>query len=189
MAIPDYYEILEVHPKASPEVIDRAYQALLKKWHPDRNIGDPKAEQMSKLLNEAYEVLRNPQKRKEYDEQRQRESNAERDSTQNDARPNSTRREQQGQRDNTQDRSRHRGPTICDCGKRANFFCPCGRGVCSERKCRLSGNSWYVSGIWRESLEESCDFFGNPARVLVERTEEAQGIKSYNRAYGANASP
>ncbi len=59
----DYYAILQVHPKAEPEVIQAAYRRLAAKYHPDKG-GD--AEQM-KRINAAWEVLGDPQKRREYD--------------------------------------------------------------------------------------------------------------------------
>ena len=66
----DYYEILEVNEKASKEVIDKAYKVLAKKYHPDLQEDKNKkaAEEKIKSLNEAYEVLSNPEKRKAYDE-------------------------------------------------------------------------------------------------------------------------
>lgn len=63
MKIPDYYEILGVHQKASPVVIAAAYRALAKEHHPDAG-GD--AEQF-KLIAEANEVLSDPARRSKYD--------------------------------------------------------------------------------------------------------------------------
>lgn len=64
----NYYEILQVREDASDEVIKMAYKALVKKYHPDTFLGDENiAEEMMKQINLAYEVLSNPQKRKEYD--------------------------------------------------------------------------------------------------------------------------
>lgn len=63
-----YYEILEVQPTASPEVIRMAYKALIRKYHPDVYSGDAAiANEMTKLINEAYEVLSDPQKKEMYD--------------------------------------------------------------------------------------------------------------------------
>lgn len=63
------YEILEVSEKASKEVIEKAYRVLAKKYHPDlqleENIKD--AENKMKQINEAYEILSNDEKRKQYD--------------------------------------------------------------------------------------------------------------------------
>jgi curved DNA-binding protein len=64
----DYYKILEIDKKATPEEIKKAYRILAKKNHPDKNLGDKKAEERFKLVNEANEVLGNPEKRKQYDE-------------------------------------------------------------------------------------------------------------------------
>ncbi|WP_281697425.1 J domain-containing protein [Acidaminococcus massiliensis] len=66
----DYYEILEVHPKASSEIIKKAYFTLAKKYHPDIYPDKKFAIKKMAMLNEAYEVLSNPEKRKAYDAQR-----------------------------------------------------------------------------------------------------------------------
>lgn len=65
----NYYEILEVNENASKEVIDKAYKVLAKKYHPDLQEERNKkaAEEKIKSLNEAYEILSNPEKRKIYD--------------------------------------------------------------------------------------------------------------------------
>lgn len=62
-----YYEILEVSESASTEVIHMAYKALAKKYHPDRNPGDPTATQRFQKLGQAYETLSDPERRKQYD--------------------------------------------------------------------------------------------------------------------------
>ncbi|MBQ7515463.1 MAG: J domain-containing protein [Schwartzia sp.] len=64
----DYYEILEVHPKASPEIIKKAYQTLAKRYHPDTARGDKElaAAHMADL-NEAYRVLSDEAQRRRYD--------------------------------------------------------------------------------------------------------------------------
>jgi Flp pilus assembly protein TadD len=64
----DYYELLQVHPKASPEIIKKAYRTLLLEMnnHPDRGGTAGKASQ----LNEAYAVLSDPSRRREYDRTR-----------------------------------------------------------------------------------------------------------------------
>ena len=63
-----HYDVLEVSENASQEVIQMAYKALVKKYHPDVNKGfAEEAEQLLKLINEAYETLSDPEKRKEYD--------------------------------------------------------------------------------------------------------------------------
>ena len=74
----DYYEILEVIPRASYEVIRNAYKALALKYHPDTNRIDDKktAEDKMKEINLAYQVLYNPKTRAEYDEkERHKNSN------------------------------------------------------------------------------------------------------------------
>ena len=64
------YDILEVSRKASKEVIEKAYKTLAKKYHPDLQTAENKeiAEKRMKEINEAYDVLSDEQKRKEYDE-------------------------------------------------------------------------------------------------------------------------
>ena len=65
----DLYEILQVHHAAEPEVIEAAYRRLLHKYHPDVN-KTPEAHEITVRLNKAYEVLRDPAKRADYDRQR-----------------------------------------------------------------------------------------------------------------------
>ncbi len=62
-----YYEILEITQNADKETIKKAYRRLALKYHPDRNQGDKEAEAKFKLINEAYEVLANDEKRAIYD--------------------------------------------------------------------------------------------------------------------------
>jgi len=63
----DYYEILGIQRDASSEEIKKAYRKLAMQYHPDRNQGDDQAERKFKEASEAYEVLRDPQKRQRYD--------------------------------------------------------------------------------------------------------------------------
>lgn len=63
----DYYEVLGVSRSASEEDLKRAYRKLALKYHPDRNPGDKAAEESFKEAAEAYEVLRDPQKKRIYD--------------------------------------------------------------------------------------------------------------------------
>lgn len=62
----DYYAILQVDARAEIEVIQAAYRRLAAKYHPDVD-PSPEASERMKLLNAAYEVLSNPEKRKAYD--------------------------------------------------------------------------------------------------------------------------
>lgn len=64
---PDYYQTLGVERGASPDTIKKAYRALAMKYHPDRNPGDAAAEQKFKEISEAYDVLKDDQKRAAYD--------------------------------------------------------------------------------------------------------------------------
>lgn len=63
----DYYKLLGVKRDASLEEIKKAYRKLALKYHPDRTKGDKTAEGKFKEINEAYAVLSNPEKRKQYD--------------------------------------------------------------------------------------------------------------------------
>ena len=64
----DYYKILGITKGASQDEIKKAYRKLAVKYHPDKNSGDKTAEAKFKEINEANEVLSNPEKRKLYDE-------------------------------------------------------------------------------------------------------------------------
>ena len=68
MEYKDYYKILEIDKNATPAEVKKAYRTLAKKNHPDKNLGDKKAEESFKLVNEANEVLGDAEKRKQYDE-------------------------------------------------------------------------------------------------------------------------
>jgi len=68
ITLKDYYRILEVHPEASAEVIDRAYKALARKYHPDAY--PPEQREWANLrmqeINEARDVLNDPERRAAY---------------------------------------------------------------------------------------------------------------------------
>lgn len=63
----DYYEILGIERNASQKEIKKAFRKLSLKYHPDRNNGNPEAEEKYKEISEAYSVLSNPEKRRRYD--------------------------------------------------------------------------------------------------------------------------
>jgi molecular chaperone DnaJ len=63
----DYYEVLEIDRGADGATITKAYRKLAMKFHPDRNVGDDSAEEKFKEAAEAYDVLRDPDKRARYD--------------------------------------------------------------------------------------------------------------------------
>ena len=67
MATRDYYDILGVNKSASDEELKKAYRKLAMKYHPDRNPNKKEAEERFKELNEAYAVLSDKEKRKQYD--------------------------------------------------------------------------------------------------------------------------
>src|SRR5689334_25288845 len=67
MAKQDYYSTLGVAKDADLETVKKAYRKLAMQYHPDRNPGDAKAEQRFKEINEAYDVLKDDQKRAAYD--------------------------------------------------------------------------------------------------------------------------
>ena len=62
-----YYEVLNVQKEADGEEIKKSYRKLAFEYHPDRNLGDAEAEQKFKEAAEAYDVLRDPEKRRRYD--------------------------------------------------------------------------------------------------------------------------
>src|SRR5690349_25063462 len=64
----DYYKILGLEKGASADDIKKAFRKLAVKYHPDKNPGDKKAEEKFKEVNEANEILGDPEKRKKYDE-------------------------------------------------------------------------------------------------------------------------
>src|SRR5205809_1736744 len=68
MDFKDYYSTLGVAKTATSKELKQAYRKLARKHHPDVNLGDKSAESRFKEINEAYEVLGDPAKRKKYDE-------------------------------------------------------------------------------------------------------------------------
>lgn len=76
----NYYELLEVNPKASKEIIEKAYRVLIKQCHPDLYVGEEKmyAENKTAQLNEAYRILTNDFLRNQYDLELQKETNFQR---------------------------------------------------------------------------------------------------------------
>src|ERR1700716_2987999 len=67
MAKQDFYDILGVSKSADADELKRAYRKLAMQFHPDRNPGDQSAEHKFKDINEAYDVLKDDQKRAAYD--------------------------------------------------------------------------------------------------------------------------
>lgn len=65
----NYYDILQINRNASPEIIEKAYKTLAKKYHPDLQTEENKkqAEEILKEINEAYEILSEPEKKQIYD--------------------------------------------------------------------------------------------------------------------------
>lgn len=68
MKYKDYYKVLGVQKSASQKEIKKAYRKLASRYHPDKNPDDPKSEEKFKEINEAYEVVGDPEKRKKYDQ-------------------------------------------------------------------------------------------------------------------------
>src|SRR2546423_4345193 len=66
-AVKDPYNVLGVDKKASEDEIKKAYRKLARQYHPDRNAGDKSAEERFKEVQQAYDVLSDPEKRKQYD--------------------------------------------------------------------------------------------------------------------------
>ena len=63
----DFYELLEVERTADDGTLKSSYRKLAMRWHPDRNPGDAEAEARFKAISEAYDCLKDPQKRAAYD--------------------------------------------------------------------------------------------------------------------------
>ena len=72
----NYYKILGVSEDADAKEIKTKYRKLAMKYHPDRNPDDKNAEEMFKTVSEAYEILGDENKRKEYDEKRKNKRNS-----------------------------------------------------------------------------------------------------------------
>ncbi|MEJ2618561.1 MAG: DnaJ domain-containing protein, partial [Ignavibacteriaceae bacterium] len=68
MEFKDYYKILGIEKSATDADIQKAYRDLAKQYHPDKNPGNKTAEEKFKEISEAYEVLKDPEKRKKYDQ-------------------------------------------------------------------------------------------------------------------------
>jgi hypothetical protein len=71
---PDHYATLNVHPDASDAEIKRSYRRLMRAVHPDANVHDPDANRKAALLNDAFETVGDPDRRRAYDDRRGRAS-------------------------------------------------------------------------------------------------------------------
>ena len=113
----NYYEMLEVNPKASKEVIEKAYRVLVKKYHPDLYQGDKKliAQKKVQELNEAYRVLSDNFLREQYDLELEKER-ADKYNTNNvsyeNTRSRNTRRQQNYVEENQQQERQHKVGTF-----------------------------------------------------------------------------
>ena len=64
----DYYQLLGIDSKADQQTVKQAYLARIKEWHPDKNPDRAQeAEEKTKVLNQAYQILKNPEQRRNYD--------------------------------------------------------------------------------------------------------------------------
>ena len=64
----DYYEVLGISKNADANEVKKAYRKLAMQYHPDKNQGDKQAEEKFKEVSEAYEILKDPEKRGRYDQ-------------------------------------------------------------------------------------------------------------------------
>lgn len=71
MEFKDYYAVLGVPPGADEQAIKKAYRKLARQYHPNVNPGDKQAEERFKEINEAYEALSDPKRRRKYDQLRE----------------------------------------------------------------------------------------------------------------------
>ena len=76
-ALKDYYGLLGLKPGASSREIRRAYKMSVRKWHPDLHPDDPASSTKVQEINDAYEVLSDPDKRSAYDRRNEEERNSE----------------------------------------------------------------------------------------------------------------
>ncbi len=67
MDFKDYYKILGIEPNADEQTIKQTYRKLARQYHPDVNPGNKDAADKFKEINEAYQVVSNPEERKKYD--------------------------------------------------------------------------------------------------------------------------
>ena len=67
----DYYGILDIPPNADKKLIQQTFRKLARKYHPDVNPGNDEAEEKFKTINEAYQVLKDPEQRQKYDQLRE----------------------------------------------------------------------------------------------------------------------
>src|SRR5512145_3390984 len=70
MEFKDYYAVLGVAPDSDDKAIKQAYRSLARQYHPDVKPGDKQAEERFKEINEAYQALGDPERRRKYDELR-----------------------------------------------------------------------------------------------------------------------
>ena len=112
----NYYELLEVNPKASKEIIEKAYRVLVKKYHPDLYQGDEKliAQKKVQELNEAYHVLSDNFLREQYDIEleREKENRYSNISYENSRRKNNVRQENNTMQNNESQEKQHKVGTF-----------------------------------------------------------------------------